>query len=358
MNAVAATASYEAWLRTQLGTVLDDDLALKHRRMAADDFSFLRATYYLWLERAERHLPDDLRRAPAVVAIGDLHIENFGCWRDRSGALAWGVNDFDELAPLPYTYDLVRLCASAALAVREERLPLHEHDVYDCVLDGYRTSLAAGGQPFVADAGDGWLAALVARDAVAAGSFWRRLDALPAAPPGALPADGRALLTELAPLPGWQPVLHRRTAGLGSLGHLRIAAVGAADTEPAARELKELCPPATVWLGGEAAAAGVTAGPSWQPDPLLLRRGRWQGRRLAPDCVRLELTDYHRGAERRLLTAMGFETANIHQRAEATAVAAVRTHVARLTAADVRKAAEDLLDRVAADRHDWAQVTR
>jgi len=31
-----------------------------------------------------------------VLAVGDLHVENFGTWRDAEGRLIWGVNDFDE----------------------------------------------------------------------------------------------------------------------------------------------------------------------------------------------------------------------------------------------------------------------
>ena len=45
MNVVAATDSYERWLGTELSVVLQDDLALKHERMAASAFPFLLATY-------------------------------------------------------------------------------------------------------------------------------------------------------------------------------------------------------------------------------------------------------------------------------------------------------------------------
>ena len=50
------------------------------------------------------------------LAIGDLHVENFGTWRDKEGRLIWGVDDFDEAYSLPYTHDLVRLAASAEIA--------------------------------------------------------------------------------------------------------------------------------------------------------------------------------------------------------------------------------------------------
>src|SRR5262245_50177551 len=97
---VAMTEAYEAWLRTQTAVVADD-LAAKHEVMRASAFPFLRATYYDWVVTWPAALPD-LHDAPAVTAVGDLHIENFGIWRDAEGRLAWGVNDFDEAAVLPY----------------------------------------------------------------------------------------------------------------------------------------------------------------------------------------------------------------------------------------------------------------
>ena len=58
----------------------------------------------------------DLKDAPQVLAVGDIHVENFGTWRDAEGRLVWGVNDFDEAARMPYVLDIVRLAASAVLA--------------------------------------------------------------------------------------------------------------------------------------------------------------------------------------------------------------------------------------------------
>ena len=39
--------------------------------------------------------------APKVLAVGDIHIENYGSWRDAEGRVVWGVNDFDEAAKCP-----------------------------------------------------------------------------------------------------------------------------------------------------------------------------------------------------------------------------------------------------------------
>jgi len=117
-----ATSGYERWLK-QCVPLLQGDLDLKHRLMAADVFSFLRATFYRW-SQLWPELCAETTAAPRVLAVGDLHVENFGTWRDAEGRLIWGVNDFDETATLPYTQDLVRLATSALMAVEESRLTL------------------------------------------------------------------------------------------------------------------------------------------------------------------------------------------------------------------------------------------
>src|SRR5271154_833733 len=147
MNVVKATRQFEAWLAQR--THIDQrDLRLKHFNMKADVFMFLRATYYRWAQIWPQVCPD-LARAPQVLAVGDLHIENFGTWRDVEGRLIWGVNDFDEAHPMSYANDLVRLAASAHLAAEAGHLPLKHKDLCTAILEGYRDGLAAGGRIIV-----------------------------------------------------------------------------------------------------------------------------------------------------------------------------------------------------------------
>ena len=111
-----SNAAYESWLRAQLkGDVVERDLRKKRRRMKESPFPFLRATYWRWAETILDVCPE-LANAPQVLAVGDIHLENFGTWRDDDGRLVWGVNDFDEAAEMPYPLDLVRLATSALLA--------------------------------------------------------------------------------------------------------------------------------------------------------------------------------------------------------------------------------------------------
>jgi hypothetical protein len=94
MNIDLATQKYEAWLREQM-PLIRADLALKHRMMAESAFRFFRGTFYRWAQLFPRVCPS-LMDAPRPLAVGDLHVENFGTWRDSEGRLIWGVNDFDE----------------------------------------------------------------------------------------------------------------------------------------------------------------------------------------------------------------------------------------------------------------------
>lgn len=111
---VAATVRYEASLANRI-PLIAPDLELKDRAMSAGSFPFLRATFYLWAARWEEVVGAPAR-LPTVLAVGDLHVENFGTWRDAEGRLVWGVNDFDEAWLLPYTQDLLWLAASALVA--------------------------------------------------------------------------------------------------------------------------------------------------------------------------------------------------------------------------------------------------
>ena len=116
MGIRAANRDYERWLARQLhGEIVDGDLVKKHKKMSESAFGFLRATYWRWAEAILDVCPN-LANAPPVLAVGDIHLENFGTWTDREGRIVWGVNDYDEAADMPYILDLVRLATSAALA--------------------------------------------------------------------------------------------------------------------------------------------------------------------------------------------------------------------------------------------------
>jgi hypothetical protein len=316
VDVLAATAGYEAWL-AGFCPLHAPDLAHKHARMAdpAEPFPFFRGTYYRWASLWPAACPG-LAEAPRVLAVGDLHVENFGTWRDADGRLCWGVNDFDEADRLPYTNDLVRLAASARLARAAGALDVKTADACRAILEGYRDALAAGGTPFVLEESHPELRGMALAAERDPARFWAKLTKLLDGPAAEPPADARAALTRDLPADGLAPAFRfRAQAGMGSLGRPRFVALAEWRGGRVCREAKALAPPATAWAAGgagesklaEAARAAVRP-----PDPFYRADGAWVVRRLAPHCSRIGLDALGKADARRLLAAMGAEVANVH----------------------------------------------
>src|SRR5215207_6421466 len=134
-----STDAFEAWMRKRTD-VSEKLLEKKHRKMSEGAFPFLRATFYRWVEQWPAVCPKLARRDQDVLlAVGDLHVENFGVWRDSRQRLVWGVNDFDDACELPFTSDLVRLAASAMLAAEAATIDTSAARLCALFLEGYRT---------------------------------------------------------------------------------------------------------------------------------------------------------------------------------------------------------------------------
>jgi hypothetical protein len=315
MNIVKATKKYEEWARLHI-RIVEPDLRFKHEQMAAALFPFFRATFYRWLQ-VWPEVCADLDRVPHLLSVGDLHVENFGTWRDTDGRLVWGINDFDEASVFPYTMDLVRLAASALLAIRDNRLAMKPKDSATAILAGYRQGMEEGGRPFVLEESHEWLRAIAEsklRDPVL---FWQKMDRLPTAK-GEIQESAREAIEHLLPQAGIPYRLARRVAGLGSLGRTRLVAIAEWKGGRVAREAKALLPSALYWLSPKQAPAEILYAAILSravrcPDPFVQMRGHWIVRRLSPHCSRIELEALATSrAELRLLEAMGKETANIH----------------------------------------------
>jgi len=98
-------------------------LRRKFDAMSRDAFAFLRATARLG------HASVDLAalpRAPVAWICGDLHLQNFGCFRGANRLVYFDLNDFDEAGLLPVPLDLVRLLASLLCAAPSLPLPARE----------------------------------------------------------------------------------------------------------------------------------------------------------------------------------------------------------------------------------------
>jgi len=306
-----ATRSYDRWLARHV-PVVAADVERKHTRMAEGVFPFLRATFYRWCQHW-RALAGAERGATRVAAIGDLHLENFGTWRDLEGRLIWGVNDFDETTRAPWPLDLVRLATSAHLAIADQEVRLRRRDAAAAIIAGYRAGIATGGRPFVLEERNAWLRRAANSELRAPPVFWAKMDALPVAlrPP----REAVAALVQALPGTDTRPRICRRVAGLGSLGRARFVALADWQGGRVAREVKALPPSAWWWATGRDGDAGALGRAPRSSDPTVKQAGAWLVRRLAPHCARIDLSDLLRERdEERLLFSMGFETANVHLR--------------------------------------------
>ena len=358
MNVVKATRRYEAWLG-QHTTLLRPDLRLKHQHMAESPFPFFRATFYRWMQ-VWPEVCSALAQAPRVLAVGDLHVENFGTWRDIEGRLVWGINDFDEAGTLPYTQDLVRLAASAILASEEGHLRFPTKDACAALLDGYRECLVESGRPFVLEEEHKWLRLIALSELRDPVHFWAKMDALPKIP-GRLPRKLRESLDRLMPEPGLDYRTVRRVAGLGSLGHVRVVALAECHGGRIAREAKALAPSAIGWAAGKRGSGGLAYQTILDravrdPDPFVQLRGAWIVRRLSPHCSRIELASLpHNRDEIRMAFAMGWETANIHL-GTTGARKKIRRHLDQLKPGEIFSAARNMAKAVIKDWREWKQA--
>lgn len=362
-----ATEQYRAWLASKL---VISNQAWKNRLKEVEKlapFAFLRATFYRWSQWWPA-VCEELTDAPYVLGIGDLHLENYGTWRDKEGRLVWGVNDVDECCCLPYTNDLVRLATSALFALLDmdahtkelmddlEENKRSRHDVLDkfkntipglypafrdicaAVLDGYsdtinpmRTDVVR--KPFVLAEKEehAWLRDIMLNKLRAEngkGEFEEFLSDLTKKLSGintAIPLLVWEAIDESMPSPGLPFRVGTREAGLGSLGRQRFTAV-VNDWQGGilAREAKALAPSAWGWwtddrrdtteiLCQALLAHGVRAHDPWVR---IYGHGQqcWVLRRLAPDSGKIRLKDLPQkdSLEDDLLRAMGHEAANIH----------------------------------------------
>jgi Uncharacterized protein conserved in bacteria (DUF2252) len=320
MDIVAATREYEAWLAAALpAPIYQPDVHFKHQRMAdpADPFPFFRGTYYRWAQLWTK-AAGQLTSAPKVLSIGDLHIENFGTWRDADGRLCWGVNDFDEADELPYTHDLVRLVASVRVGRKAGVLDVKFGETSETILGGYQKTLAAGGRPFVLEERHAHLRAMAIAADREPVQFWSKMTALLADPPAAPPSEAKSALAAVLPAVNLTiEYRFRPQAGVGSLGRPRYVALAEWAGGWICREAKAAAPPATVWAvgrtpSGSSRSAVAVRQAVRSPDPYYRPADRWVVRRLGPKASRIELTGLVAAEAERVLEAMGAEVANVH----------------------------------------------
>lgn len=311
-----ATREYETWLARVSRPLVPAHLQLKHERMGETPFKFLRATFYRWAQHWKTVEPALGARPPRVLAVGDLHVENFGTWRDLEGRLIWGVNDFDKAYVLPAAQDLVRLNVSARFAIKAGAFKVSADDALEALLDGYARGLREEGHPFVLEEHNRWLRKIAMSELRDPATFWDKLTKLSPASPRDRKAAMRALRTAL-PEKSLVCEYRERVAGLGSLGRPRVVALASWGGGLICREAKAAAPSACVWaLGGSDETLHVDQvlrNARRVRDPFYAVVKGWVVRRLAPHCSKIDVAHLpRRRDELELLAAMGTETANIH----------------------------------------------
>ncbi len=118
-------------------------LLMKLAKMRANPFVFLRGTCHRFYDR----LPTGelFGKAPGAWLCGDAHLENFGTYKGDNRLAYFDINDFDEGALAPVSWDLVRFLASILLAGETIRATANESIVL-CrkFVEAYADTLASG----------------------------------------------------------------------------------------------------------------------------------------------------------------------------------------------------------------------
>jgi hypothetical protein len=349
-----AAKRYEKWLSGYCK--LDHRaLATKRKKMGDSAFAFLRGTFFRWPYYLKAVEPRVLR-VPTVLCVGDIHLENYGTWRDNEGRLVWGINDFDEAAELPFTSDLVRLATSALLA-SAKHATLSGKAAVAAIAAGYRRGLSGSPQPFILEDLHPALRDLAIVKGEDAEAEWQKLRKGGKVGPRELGAPLHDLLVACLPSGTTDVRLYRRRkAGLGSLGRRRYVAIGTWYGGLVAREAKEAAPSAVRMPKSGIAnpladyrrieALGFRA-----RDPHLHLADGWVVRRLSPESGKIELDKIKDVSNRHaLLEAMGQELANTHRGTAGTQTQLAKA-LARLPKNWLHRAAAAAAERVREDFH-------
>ena len=120
-----------------------DLLERKYAAMAAAPFAFYRGSCQLfadaWPSRAA------LNDTPAIWSCGDLHFENLGCYKGDNRLVYFDLNDFDEAALLPVSWDLTRFAASVLAGAPQLRVSAGDAaDLAALYVDAFTAALAWG----------------------------------------------------------------------------------------------------------------------------------------------------------------------------------------------------------------------
>jgi len=118
-------------------------VAMKFRNMRVNPFIFLRGTCHLFYERLPRN--SIFKTAPLTWNCGDMHLENFGSYKGDNRLTYFDMNDFDEAALAPLSWELVRLLTSILTGADSLSISQFEaHALCETLIDAYAHALTCG----------------------------------------------------------------------------------------------------------------------------------------------------------------------------------------------------------------------
>jgi uncharacterized protein (DUF2252 family) len=119
-------------------------LGTKYRKMRGSPFAFFRGTGHLfWEDLASQR--QAMPKSPHVWACGDLHFENFGSFQGDNGLSYFDLNDFDEAALAPASWEIARFVTSAHVAAPDLGLTRSDAgELSKLFLDAYQKALIDG----------------------------------------------------------------------------------------------------------------------------------------------------------------------------------------------------------------------
>jgi uncharacterized protein (DUF2252 family) len=125
-------------LEEQGATRVPELVPIRYGRMLTSPFAFYRGSAAI--------MAADLAPIPTsgfpVQACGDAHLSNFGLFASPERTLVFDLNDFDETLPGPWEWDLKRLCASLAIAGRNNGFSSAERSrIVRGAAGGYRIAM-------------------------------------------------------------------------------------------------------------------------------------------------------------------------------------------------------------------------
>ena len=113
----------------------NEEAGIKFDKLSGSLYSFFRGTALLFY----RDMTGDDAWMPTVLALGDVHPENFGVMPNANNVPIFSVNDFDEAYYAPFTWDIKRGAVGfmIAAATEGELKRKHQTNIVRHFVQGY-----------------------------------------------------------------------------------------------------------------------------------------------------------------------------------------------------------------------------